>query len=251
MKKRSFPLTVWNAVAFAVTIILNTLAQTIPIGGKTTGQISDQYISLFSPDGLTFGIWLVIYALLAVFVFLQFRSRYAPLVSAIGVWFAVSCLLNALWILAWQFDQILISVFVIVLLWLCLRKLDGLVRGESTLIRTTFGIYYAWISVATVAAIFVYIAKLFPESYLSPVVQWLTVVAIAALAALTVSRIRTDRNLGFPATVIWALLGILRTQLAPDRFNAAFPGILFACVAAIAVIVIALLLKTVPQRASE
>lgn len=61
-------LAVLNSLGFLGTVIINALANIIPINNKTTGELSDQYPNLFVPAGLTFSIWAVIYLLLAIFV---------------------------------------------------------------------------------------------------------------------------------------------------------------------------------------
>jgi len=53
----------WNmmktlvAIAYLCMVTVNTLANTIPINGKNTGQVSDSYQNLFAPAGITFAIW--------------------------------------------------------------------------------------------------------------------------------------------------------------------------------------------------
>ena len=44
-------------------ITMNALANIVPIGGRTTGEVSENYTNLFAPTGLTFSIWGVIYLL--------------------------------------------------------------------------------------------------------------------------------------------------------------------------------------------
>ena len=53
-----------NIVALVIVITVNALANILPIAGKTTGEISGKYASLFTPAGFTFGIWSLIYAAL-------------------------------------------------------------------------------------------------------------------------------------------------------------------------------------------
>ena len=48
-------------------IIVNGLANILPIGGKYTGELSDNIPNLFVPAGITFAIWGVIYVLILVF----------------------------------------------------------------------------------------------------------------------------------------------------------------------------------------
>ena len=64
------------AIGFILMITLNILANALPFNGKTTGQVSDQYDNLFTPSGMTFSIWGVIYVLLSlVLVYLLFKPN--------------------------------------------------------------------------------------------------------------------------------------------------------------------------------
>ena len=61
------PLAIANLIAFVVVVVVNALATTVPLGGMTTGQLSDLYPNLFVPAGLTFSIWGIIYVLLGIY----------------------------------------------------------------------------------------------------------------------------------------------------------------------------------------
>ncbi|MBK6975744.1 MAG: hypothetical protein IPH28_00440 [Cytophagaceae bacterium] len=56
------------SIAYIVMLGCNGLANGLPLNGKNTGELSDQYPNLFVPAGLTFSIWGVIYLLLLAFV---------------------------------------------------------------------------------------------------------------------------------------------------------------------------------------
>ena len=43
-----------NIVAFVLVIIVNGMVNAIPLGGQTTGEVSEKYESLFMPAGYTF-----------------------------------------------------------------------------------------------------------------------------------------------------------------------------------------------------
>ena len=60
-----------NASAFITTVIVNLLANALPLNGKTTAAISDSYPTLVTPAGYVFSIWGVIYTLLFVFIVFQ------------------------------------------------------------------------------------------------------------------------------------------------------------------------------------
>lgn len=50
-------LTILNVIGFLGTLIVNWLANALPINNEATGEFSDQYPNLFVPTGLTFSIW--------------------------------------------------------------------------------------------------------------------------------------------------------------------------------------------------
>ena len=84
-------------------VAVNALANLLPIGGNTTGQVSEAYPNLFTPAPVTFAIWGAIYLLLAVFVLYQWEIFDGGASSAvvrvdIEPWFLISCLLNIGWL---------------------------------------------------------------------------------------------------------------------------------------------------------
>src|SRR5688572_10504252 len=89
-------------LSFAGTITVNALANILPINGLNTGQVSDLYPSLFTPAGLTFSIWSVIYFLLAGFVVMSWLRPADKTINRILPWFILSCPFNICWILAWH-----------------------------------------------------------------------------------------------------------------------------------------------------
>jgi hypothetical protein len=48
-------------VAFVFTLVMNTLAVTLPLFGRSTKEISDSFPSFFTPAGYVFSIWSVLY----------------------------------------------------------------------------------------------------------------------------------------------------------------------------------------------
>ena len=57
-----------SLILFSLVIYTNYLANALPIGGVTTGEVSDLLDNLFTPTGFTFSIWGIIY--LSLFIFL-------------------------------------------------------------------------------------------------------------------------------------------------------------------------------------
>jgi hypothetical protein len=117
------PLAIANIVGFIVVVVVNALATTIPLGGMSTGELSDLYPNLFVPAGLTFSIWGIIYLLLGIYVVygLVFSLRKSEpgesFMEKMGVLFLVTCVANAGWIFAWQYRVLPLSIiFMLVLL---------------------------------------------------------------------------------------------------------------------------------------
>ena len=60
-----------NVVSLVIVIVVNALADKLPIAGTTTGQVADKYASMFTPAGFAFSIWGPIYLGLTAFVIYQ------------------------------------------------------------------------------------------------------------------------------------------------------------------------------------
>lgn len=138
-----------NLVAFIVVAVLNILAATGILGGVTTRDVSYMYKSLLTPADYAFSIWSLIYILIAVMVYLQLKND--NLRDVLWYWFIVSCVLNAGWILAWQFKQIALSFVIILALLIDLIILMKETRKSNLLVTSAVGLYTGWINVAMLA----------------------------------------------------------------------------------------------------
>ena len=155
-----------NIAGFIVTVIFNALANALPLNGKDTGELSDAYPNLFVPAGLTFSIWGLIYLLLAGFVVYQIIMAFrtdgdSGFMEKIGPWFLISSAANALWIIAWHWEQVLLSVLIMLallasLIIIYVRINSGNDRpkpAEYLFVRHPFSVYLGWITVAPIANI--------------------------------------------------------------------------------------------------
>ena len=61
--------------AFISMLIVNVLANAVPLNGLRTGEVAALYPNLFTPAGITFGIWSVIYGFLTIFLILGWPRR--------------------------------------------------------------------------------------------------------------------------------------------------------------------------------
>ena len=235
-------LRVLNAASFVLVIVVNAMANALPINNKTTGALSDQYPNLFVPAGLTFSIWGVIYLLLAVFVVYQllFRPRQSPTRSSflhrIGPVFVISSLANAGWIFAWHYEQVFLSLAVMTILLLSLIRIylklgigrPGATGREKLLVHLPFSVYLGWITIATIANATALLVDLRWNRFGLGEPFWAVLMILAGivLALLVLSR---RRDVYYALVVDWALLGILLKRISTDvEPRKVMLGVLFA-----------------------
>ena len=104
--------------AFVMTLVINGLANIIPINGVTTGELSDRYDVFFVPAGYAFSIWSLIYLGLLGYVIYQAlpRNKRNPVLRGIAPYFIASSLFNSGWILVWHYGFVLLSLGLMVAL---------------------------------------------------------------------------------------------------------------------------------------
>jgi hypothetical protein len=216
-----------NLIMFAVMVFMNYLANSLPINGKTTGQLSAEYPNLFVPAGVTFSIWGIIYIMLLVFVILQFFESNKLLVSQVGWAFAISCLFNALWIVAWHYQLLPLSLAVMLGLLASLIFIG--IRMQLlplSIPKAAFGIYLGWICIATIANVTAILVSYKWGGWGLADQTWaIVMIAIGALiVSITLIRIN---NPFVGLAVVWAFWGIVLKQkgLNPPIVIAAFIGI--------------------------
>ncbi len=208
------PIHIVSVVAFIVMIVVNVLANLLPINGLDTKEVSDLYPSLFTPAGITFSIWSVIYLSLLCFLVVSWMRKSDSLINELLPWFTVSCILNASWILAWHYLQPAMSVVIMITLLIVLAKIfirlhkESLTKiGDRIFLRLPFTLYLAWISVATIANISALLVAIEWNGAFLTEESWTVVMMI--IAALLAVKITLDyREPFFAIVVMWALLGI-------------------------------------------
>lgn len=232
-------------LAYVLMILINVLANVLPLNGVTTGEISYRYLNLFAPAGYTFMIWTVIYILLGGFSIYQFRSVfYSPetgaMVMKLRAWFAVSCVANALWVIAWHYDLIALSfVFILgilISLIACTMHIHSakLTMKERKWTQIPISIYFGWISVATVANLVTLLVKYsWGGSGLDDVFKTgLFIVMTTIIASLVVVKLK---DIFFGSVVIWAYLGILVQHISKGGFNFEYMSIFYTIIVALVI----------------
>ncbi|MFN2152224.1 MAG: tryptophan-rich sensory protein, partial [Anaerolineales bacterium] len=92
-------------LATLATIVVNGLANALPINGLGTGEISDMFDVFFVPAGYVFSIWGLIYlGLLAYSVYQALPSqRENAALQKIGYLYIWSSVANIVWLFFWHY----------------------------------------------------------------------------------------------------------------------------------------------------
>ena len=250
-----------NTFAFTAMVVVNALANLLPIGGYTTRQVSEAYPNLFTPAPFTFAIWGLIYLLMAVFVVYQWEvfdgGRYSARVREdIGLWFAGNSVLNIAWIFFWHNKLIGLSVVCIAMLLFTLVMKQRRIRNvEGSLLQRAaagagFSVYYGWIIAATIANISVWLTQLGWNGFGLPDGFWTVIVLLAgAVIAFSVVIIGKNRIAGI--AVMWAYAGILYRHISSGYYNGAHPYVIAAAILGEAMILAAICLPFIRRVLPE
>ncbi len=223
-----WPSVVVTLVAFGIMITVNALANSLPLNGVNTGQLSNELPNLFVPAGVTFGIWGLIYLLLAgkMWLLLESAIRGRQVPSPLAIWIlAVNFLLNAAWIFAWHWRLLPLSVLLtlgilgsLIAIGELHRRADPEVFADPVrrfLWKQPVQVYLGWMCVATVANITVLLVhRGFDGGGLDPRI-W-TVLVIAVATGLGVALIVRRGTMSPALVIIWALLGIILKRTLTD-----------------------------------
>jgi hypothetical protein len=202
---------------FGAMVYMNYLANSLPINGKTTGQLSDAYPNLFVPAGITFSIWGIIYLLLAVYCVVQFLPASKGMAPSISWLFIISCVLNGLWIVAWHYQKLPLSLLIMVGLLVTLILINLQIRDLSTgVLKAAFGVYLGWICIATIANVTALLVHAGWGTLGISQEAWTIVMIAAGTLIVSLAVLRID-NPFIGLSVIWAFTGIIIKRSADYR----------------------------------
>lgn len=210
-------LVILKTIGLIATLVVNALANALPLNGRNTGEISDSIPNLFVPSGTTFAIWGVIYILIIVLVVYQIGKRnktaFPDPIEALGIWFFISCLANGAWIFAWHWQLQIPSLIIMLLLLVSLivmhiksREVDAPL-GYRIAIMLPISVYLGWITVATIANVTSVLVVLDWNRFGLSEVFWTVFVIIAAII-INLLAIIIKGDLWFSLVGVWALYGI-------------------------------------------
>jgi hypothetical protein len=204
-------------ISILATIIVNGLANALPINGLNTGEISDRFKVYFVPAGYVFSIWGLIYLGLVAYTVFQAlpTQRDNPRLRATGWWIVLGGLANIAWILLWHYEifpltilamLVLLASLIITYLRLGIGR-TNVFRAETWLVRVPFSIYLGWITVATIANATSLLDYLKWNAFgIAPEI-WMVII-LAAVFTISVLMSFTRRDVAYILVILWALAGI-------------------------------------------
>jgi hypothetical protein len=200
-----------------LTLVVNGLANALPINGLQTGEISDRFEVYFVPAGYVFSIWGLIYVGLIAYSLYQAlpTQKDNPRLRATGWWVAGGNLANSAWILLWHYERFLWTVPVMLALlgslivaYLRLREGSASVTPpERWAAWAPISVYLGWITVATIANVTATLDYLGWSRWGLSDEAWM-VILVGAVALIGAMMSFTRRDLGYAAVLLWALAGI-------------------------------------------
>lgn len=221
---RNNPYRWWNLLFFAGVIAVNVLSGMLPLGGRTTGEISDMYYTAITPAGYAFSIWSVIYVLLFFFAIYQLRrdTGNRDSVKSIGPWFILSCVFNMAWLILWHYLYIEWSVVVMFLLLLTLwvlyvrtHTIDYPTSGERFCLKLPFSLYIGWVCPAFIVNVGIVFQKNDWSLFgLRETTLGIVLLCIGALLAIWIGQRYRDSIV--PLVFAWAYIAIAAEHRETD-----------------------------------
>jgi benzodiazapine receptor len=198
-------------------IIINGLANALPLNGQGTGEISDRFDVYFVPAGYVFSIWGLIYLALIGYSIYQVlpAQRENPRLRRIGWLYVLSCAANIAWLFLWHyeiFELTIVAMGALLVLLIAIYLSLGTGRtpasvAETWLVRVPFSIYLGWITVATIANVTSLLDYLNWGGWgIGPEIWAVIMLVVGAAIASAVSITRGD--VAYVLVIVWAFAGI-------------------------------------------
>lgn len=207
---------IFLTVTTALAIIVNVLANALPINGLTTAQLSDAIPVQFVPAGYVFAIWGVIYlGMIALVIYYLFTKSNTELLDKIAYPFTMGNLANATWIVLWHYKYVDLSVLVMIILlgsliisYLQLNQTAPKFHSKRHLmVYIPVSIYLGWISVATIANIAADLTVNNWNGFGISTTTW-TIIMLMVATILGNLMLILRGDLAYAAVLVWAFVGI-------------------------------------------
>ena len=232
-------------LSYVAMVVVNFLANSLPINNRSTGAISDAYPNLFAPAGPAFAIWGLIYLLLGGYVLYQFvqtNEKTDKLLQKINPLFISTSFANIAWIFAWHYDYIGISMLIMAVLLFLLIQIADILRVEQFTsiekisIWAPFSVYFGWITVAAIANITVFLVSLGWNGFGMTDFMWTNIILLVG-ALIGILRMSKDKNIVYGMVLVWAYSWILFKHWYAGGFGGAYPSVILTVIICLALFI--------------
>ncbi|MBP9758914.1 tryptophan-rich sensory protein [Candidatus Dojkabacteria bacterium] len=200
-----------------LTILVNILANALPINGVNTGQVSDSFPVYFVPAGYAFSIWGLIYLALLVYAIVPLLSEKlnSELIKKTFNWFVLSSSANILWIFAWHYKLIEVTVILMLVILVSLIKIYKISVLETQMkslrdkmvLQFPFSLYLGWISVATIANITIFLYSVNWDGLGISGQTW-SAILISIASILGLIFLLKSKDVIYAGVIVWAIVAV-------------------------------------------
>jgi translocator protein len=230
-----------NVVGLALVLVVNGLANALPLNHQTTGQISDRFPVYFVPAGYVFSIWGIIYLGLIAFAVYQAlpAQRADPRLRSVDALFLLSCVANAAWIFLWHYELFAFTLLAMGTLLVSLVAIYvrlGVGRAwtspaERWLVHVPFSVYLGWVTVATIANVTDVLYWAGWSGWGVPPQAWAIAMLVVG-AVLTAVVILRRADVAYALVIVWAYAGVAVKQTGA-------PAVAYAAIALAVLVLVA------------
>lgn len=234
-----------TAVAVVLAFVGSGALGGTPVAEAAGGALSADATPV-APAGTAFSIWSVIYLGLAAYAIWQLTptARRSARQHALRPWALASVLLNAAWIWTIQLDAVWASVLVILALLAVLIRIMYILGTPRTggavelvVADGTFGLYLGWVSVATLANTYAWLAASGVDQFATVAMGLVGILAATAIGVATalLSRGRVAPALSTAWGLSWVAVG--RTEGAHEASELVWTAVAGAAVVLVVAVV--------------
>ncbi len=201
--------------AFLATVAMNAAANLLPLNGRTTGEISNQFQVFITPAGYVFSIWSLIYIGLGAYIVWHFTpaGRRSPRTQGIARLFIVTCIANIVWLELWHYSEYVLTLAAmiallaaLVIIYLRLQSEPPVSTAERWCVDLPFSLYLGWITVATLVNLSV-VLDIVGRPFGLDAASWaLAMIVLATAIGMVMGWQR--RDVVYVAVIAWALEGV-------------------------------------------
>ena len=147
---------------------------------------------------------------------------------------------NIAWIFAWHYGVIWLSMLIMFALLFFLIKIADVINKEkynaleTVLVRLPFGVYFGWITVATIANITVFLVSINWNGF--GIAESIWIVIVLTVGALIGSiRMLKDKNIYYGLVLVWAYGGIWLKHTSASGFDREYTNVITTLIICIVV----------------